>query len=126
MAERLADRAVAMRADDQFVARVQLERAEDCGDSLGDVAYPRRAGRVDAEESGRALPRRRHQPADLDTIETVRISFGTLAPGGGSPAHDDRCDAERAVVEVENVRVEAEGLQQGSVHGADCVSRGCG
>jgi hypothetical protein len=62
---------------------------------------------------------------DLDAVEAVRIAFGTLAPGGGSPAHDDRGDAERAVVQVENVRVEAEGLQHGRVHGADFVSRGC-
>ena len=112
-----------MRADDQFVARLQVQRAENCGRSLGHVAYPGGAGRVDAEEPRRALPRRRHQPADFDAVEAMRIAFGTLAPGGGSPAHDDRRDAERAVVEVENVRVEAEGLEQGSVHGADFVSR---
>jgi hypothetical protein len=29
------------------------------------------------------------------------------------------------VVEVQDVRVEAEGLQQGTVHGTDFVSRGC-
>jgi len=124
MAERLADRAVAMRADHHFVARVQLQRAENRGHSLRHVAYPRRPGRVDAKKPGRALPRSRHQPADLDAVKTVRIAFGTLAPGGGSLAHDDRRVAERAVVEVENVRVEAEGLQQGRIHGADCVSRG--
>jgi hypothetical protein len=32
-------------------------------------------------------------------------------------------DAERTVVEVEDVRVEAECLKQGSVHGADLLSR---
>ncbi|MGH3187245.1 MAG: hypothetical protein ACRDOL_08315 [Streptosporangiaceae bacterium] len=51
----------------------------------------------------------------------MRIALGTLAPGGGSPADDDRRDAERAVVEVQNVRVKAERLQQGSIHGADCA-----
>lgn len=125
MAERLADRAVAMRADYQLIARMQLQRAENCGHSLGNVAYPRGAGRVDAEEPGRALPRRRHEPADLHAVEAVRIAFGALAPGSSGPAHDDRCDAERAMVEVENVRVEAKGLQQGRVRGADFVSRGC-
>jgi hypothetical protein len=70
-------------------------------------------------------PRPRYQPADLHAVEAVRIAFGALAPGSGSPAHDDRCDAECAMVEVENVRVEAEGLQQGRIHEADFVSRGC-
>ena len=55
----------------------------------------------------------------------MRIAFGALAPSSSSPAYDYRCDAERAMVEVENVRVEAKGLQQGRVHGADFVSRGC-
>src|SRR5580704_5935173 len=110
MAERLADRAVAMRADYQFIARMQFHRAENCGHSFGNVAYPRRAGRVNAEEPGRALPRRRYQPADLHAVEAVRIEFGALPPGGSSLAYDDRCDAERAVVEVENVRVEAKSL----------------
>jgi hypothetical protein len=100
MAEGLADRAVAMRADDQFVAGVQLQRAENRGHSLRHIAHPPRAGRVDAEEPGRALPRLRYQPADLDAVEAVRIAFGTLAPGGGRPAHNGRRDAERAVVEV--------------------------
>ena len=63
-------------------------------------------------------------PADLDAVEAVRITFGTLTPNGGSPAHDDRRDAERAVVEVENITVEAESLQQGMIHEADFVSRG--
>jgi hypothetical protein len=93
--------------------------------TLLNVAYPRRAGRVDAEEAGRARPRRRHQSADLHAVEAVRIAFGALAPGSSSPAHDDRCDAERAMVEVENVMVEAKGLQLGRIHGADFGSRGC-
>src|SRR5512135_1265255 len=103
-----------MRADDQLVARVQLQRSEDRGHSLGHVAYPRRAGRVEAEESGRALPRGRHQAADLDAVEAVRIALGAVPPGGGSLAHDDRRDAERAVVEMEHVRVETEGIGEGS------------
>jgi hypothetical protein len=115
-AERHADRAVPVRADDQFVAGVQLQRPEDGGYSLGHVTYPRRAGRVDAEEPGRALPGRRHQAADLDAVEAVRVAFGAVPPGGGRPAHDDRRDTERAVVEVENVRVETEGIEHGSVH----------
>ncbi|MGH3218904.1 MAG: hypothetical protein ACRDPY_09390 [Streptosporangiaceae bacterium] len=100
---------------------MQRQRAEDGGHTLGHVAYPCRAGRVDAEEPGRVLPRRHHQPADFHAVEAMRIALGTLAPGGGSPADDDRRDAERAVVEVQNVRVKAERLQQGSIHGADCA-----
>jgi hypothetical protein len=54
----------------------------------------------------------------------VRIALGPLAPGGDSPAHDGRRDAEGTMVEVENVRVEAEGVQQDTIHTADCVSSG--
>jgi hypothetical protein len=122
MAERLADRAVAVRADDQLVTRVQLQRAENRGHSLGHVAHPRRAGGVDAKEPGCPFPGRRHQPADLDPVEAVRIAFGALSPGGGRLAHDDRRDTERAVVEVENVGVEAKGLQQGRIHGITVVA----
>ena len=121
--ERLADRAVAVVADHQLVAGRELERAEDGRYSLGDVAHPRRPARVDAEESGRALARRRDQPRDLDSVEPVRVAFGPIAPRGGGPAHGDRGDAERAVVEVQDVGVEAESLKQGRVHSADCVIR---
>ena len=70
------------------------------------------------------FPGRRHQAGNLDPVEAVRIALGPLAPGGGSLAHDDRRDAEGTVVEVENVRVEAEGIQQDRIHTADCVSSG--
>ena len=122
MAERLADRAVAVRAYHQLVAGPQLQRAEHRGHALGNVAYPCRAGRVDAEEPGRAFPGRRHQARQIDAVEAVRIALGAVAPGGGGLAHDDRRDTERAVVEVEDVRVEAERLQQGSIHAGDSAS----
>ena len=119
--ECLADRAVAVVADHQLVAGRELERAEDGRYALGDVAHPRRPARVEAEESGRALARRRDQPGDLDSVEPVRVALGPIAPRGGGPPHGDRGDAERAVVEVQDVGVEAERLKEGRVHNVDCV-----
>ena len=119
--ERLADRAVAVGARHQLVAGAELERAEDGGHSLGDVAHPRRTRRVDAEEPGRALARGRYQAGELDAVEPMRVPFGAIAPPGGGPAHEDRGDAERAVVEVQDVGVEAERLEEGRVHQADSV-----
>ena len=51
----------------------------------------------------------------------MRVPFGAIAPRGGGPAHGDRGDAERAVVEVQDVGVEAERLEEGRVHKADSV-----
>ena len=116
MIERLADRAVAVRADHQLVAGAKRQRAEHGGYAFGHVAHPRRAGRVDAEERGRALPRRRNQPGNLDAIEPVRIAFRALAPRRGGLPDGDRRDTERTVIEVEDVGIEAEGLQECSVH----------
>jgi hypothetical protein len=70
------------------------------------------------------LSRRCYQPSDFDSVEAMRITFRTLAPRGGGLAHDDWRYTECAVVEVENVRIEAEGLQQGSVHRPDSVIQG--
>ena len=116
MIERLADRAVAVRADHQLVAGAKRQRAEHGGHAFGHVAHPRRAGRVDAEERGRALSRRRNQPGNLDAIEPVRIAFRALAPRRGGLPDGDRRDTERTVIEVEDVGIEAEGLQECSVH----------
>ena len=55
--------------------------------------------------------------------DVLHLNHGAFAPRGGGPAHRGRRDAEGAVVEVQNVRVEAEGLQQGSVHGTDSLIR---
>ena len=61
-------------------------------------------------------PRRRHQPGNLDAIEPVRIAFRALAPRRGGLPDGDRRDTERTVIEVEDVGIEAEGLQECSVH----------
>ena len=46
----------------------------------------------------------------------MRIAFRALAPRRGSPPDDDRRDTERTVIEVEDVGVEAEGIQECGVH----------
>ena len=96
--------------------------AEHRGHTLGHIAYPRRAGRVDAEKPGRAFPCRRDEWRELDPVEAVRIALGAVPPGRGHPAHCDGRDTERAMVEVKDVRVEAKGLQQSSIHPGDSAS----
>jgi hypothetical protein len=96
--------------------------AEHRGHPLGHVADPGRARRVDAEEPGRSFSRRRHQPGHLDAVEAMGIAFGALPLRGGGLAHDDGRHTERAVVEVQDTGVEAEGLQLRKIHGADCAS----
>jgi hypothetical protein len=54
----------------------------------------------------------------------VRIAFRAFAPRRGGLPDGDRRDAERAVIEVEDVGIEAEGLQECSVHEPILSSRG--
>jgi len=122
MAQRHADRAVAVRADHQLVTGVQLQRAQYRRHTLGHVAHPRRAGRLDAQKPGRALSRRRDQQRELDPVEAVRIALGAVPPGRSHPAHRDRRDTERAMVEVKDPGVKAKGLQQCSIHPGDSAS----
>ena len=79
---------------------------------------------IDAEERGRALPRCRHQPGNLDAIEPVRIALRALAPRRSRLPDGYRRDTERTVIEVEDVGVEAEGLQECGVHEPILPSRG--
>jgi hypothetical protein len=81
---------------------------------------------VDAEESCCAFPCRRDQPAELDSVKAVRIAFGQIAPRCGGPAHGNRRDTERAVIEVKDVGVEAEGVEHRRIHEADSAIRAPG
>jgi hypothetical protein len=122
MAQRHADRAVAVGADHQLVTGAQLQRAEHRGHTLRHVAHPRRAGRLDAQKPGRARTRRRDQRRELHPVEAVRITLGAVPPGRGHPPHGHRRDTERAMVEVKDSRVEAKGLQHGGIHPGDSAS----